>query len=139
MIKSKVKTADILTIQLDITMLPYVVQDITHLIGLADVLKIVDHYKGRKMWVPAEFDPTHPLALLLGAASAVKLIDAYHGESIEIPKCDAAMRFVRNKQIIQSDKSQSQLATEWNLTVRQIRKIQGKNNLGFDERQEQLF
>jgi hypothetical protein len=115
------------------------VQDIANIIGLADTLKIVDHFKGRSMWVPAEFKPTHPLALLLGAESAIKLIDEYHGDTIEIPKCDAAMRVVRNMLIIKSDKSQSQLATDWNLTVRQIRNIQNLENLGFDERQQGLF
>ena len=134
-----IKTADILTIQIDIKILPYVVQDIAHIIGLADTLKLVDYYKGRKMWVPAEFKPAHILCKIAGATSATKLIAEYGGETLEIPKCDHAMRAVRNVQIIKSHQSQSQLAIEWALTVRQIRNIQGKENIGFDERQDSLF
>lgn len=135
----KIKTADILNINIDMTILPYVVQDIANIIGLADTLKLVDHYKGIKMWVPSEFDPSHILVKIIGPENTIKLVEAFHGDTLEIPKCEAAMRVVRNMQIVNSDKSQSQLAVDWNLTVRQIRNIQGLQNLGFDERQEQLF
>jgi hypothetical protein len=135
----KIKAADILTINIDIKILPYVVQDIANLIGLSATLSLVDHYKGRSMWIPAEFKPDHVLCKIIGPENAVKLIDQYHGETIEIPKCDHAIRVLRNQKIIDSDKSQSQLATEWNLTVRQIRNIQGIKNIGYDERQESLF
>lgn len=135
----KIKAADILTINIDVKILPYVVQDIANLIGLSATLSLVDHYKGRSMWIPTEFKPDHVLCKIIGHENTVKLIDQYHGETLEIPKCDEAMRAVRNMQIIKSDKSQSQLAAEWNLTVRQIRNIQGLENLGYDERQEKLF
>lgn len=135
----KINTADILTIKIDVKILPYVIQDIANLIGLGATLKLVDHYKGRSMWIPAEFKPDHVLCKIVGPEYAIKLIERYHGETIEIPKCDHAIRAVRNMQIVQSDKSQSQLATEWNLTVRQIRNIQNLSDYGFDERQESLF
>ena len=132
-----VKTADILTIQIDEKILPFIIQDIANLIGLGDTLKLVDAYKGTSMWVPAEFKPDHVLVKLIGEQSALKLIKRYAGESVEIPKCDGAMRGVRNTKITTSDKSQSALAREWNLTVRQIRNIQ--KDVRFDDGQDELF
>lgn len=132
-----IKTADILTINIDAKILPYVVQDIAHLIGLAAALKLVEHYKGTSMWVPGQFKPDHVLVKIIGHEPALKLIEAYGGECLEIPKCDDAVRAVRNGQIKLSDKSQAQLAREYNLTVRQIRNIQG--NRPEDDRQEGLF
>lgn len=132
-----IKTADILTINIDEKILPYVVQDIAHLIGLGAALKLVEHYKGTSMWVPGQFKPDHPLVKIIGHEAALKLIEAFPGENLEIPKCDDAVRAVRNGQIKLSDKSQSQLAREYNLTVRQIRNIQG--DMPDDDRQVGLF
>lgn len=120
----KNKTDDILTINIDAKILPYIVQDIAHLLGLADALKLVEHYKGTSMWVPSEFKPDHILVKIVGHKPAVKLILAYGGELLEVPKCEDAVRAVRNGEINLSDKSQSALAREYNLTVRQIRNIQ---------------
>lgn len=136
MTKALVKTADILTIKLDLKILPFIVQDIANLIGLPHALLLVDHYGGTSMWVPKEFKPDHVLAKIVGAESAIKLIEEYGGENIEITKCEAALRTLRNDMIRASDKSQSQLARQWQLTVRQIRNIQ---HGVVDDRQERLF
>ena len=132
-----IKTADILSINIDAKILPYVVQDIAHLIGLGAALKLVEHYKGTSMWVPGQFKPDHVLVKIVGHHAASQLIEAYGGECLEMPKCEDAVRAVRNGQIKLSDKSQSQLAREYNLTVRQIRNIQGDRPE--DARQEALF
>lgn len=133
----RIKTADILTIAIDEKILPYIVQDIAHLIGLPNALKIVDHYKGTSLWVPPVFHPELALVKLIGAEATIKLIKVYGDQkAIEIPKCDDAIRAVRNEKIAASDKSQSQLAREWGLTVRQIRNIQKDVK---DDRQSPLF
>lgn len=133
----KIKTADILTIKIDEKILPFIVQDLANIIGLADTLKLVDHYKGTSMWVPAEFKPDHILCKIIGAESFIKLTKSYGGEALEIPKCEDALRAVRNEKIRLSDKSQSQLAREWDVTVRWIRELQ--KNMDCDEVQENLF
>lgn len=131
-----IKSCDILTFKIDEKILPYVVQDISNLIGLGLALKLVEHYKGTSMWVPSQFRPDYHLVYIIGHEAMIKLIEAYGGERLEIPKCDDAMRAVRNFRICESDKSQSQLAHEYNLTVRQIRNIQCDIE---DDRQEGLF
>lgn len=118
--------ADILTLDLDVKILPYVVQDIANIIGLGDTLMLVDHFKGTNMWVPGEFKSDHLLCRIVDAESVHKLIKEYGSESLEIPKCEDALRAVRNEKIRLSNKSSSQLAREWNLTVRHIRNIKAR-------------
>jgi len=136
-VSALLKPVDILTIKIDEKILPYIIQDIANLIGLGAALKLVDAYKGTSMWIPSQFKPDYHLVYLIGHEAMIKLIDAYGGDRIEIPKCDDAIRAVRNFRICESDKSQSQLAHEYNLTVRQIRNIQGA--MPEDDRQEDLF
>lgn len=135
----KIKTADLLTIKLDEKILPPLVRDIVKVIGLADTLKLVDHYGGTTMRVPVKFKPDHLLCKIIGPASTVKLVEVFTGEALEIAKCDQAMRVIRNRLIVESDKIQKDLAREWGLTERQIRNIKSKDDLGFDERQDRLF
>lgn len=132
-----IKTCDILIFKIDEKILPYVVQDISNLIGLGLALKLVEHYKGTSMWIPSQFRPDYHLVYIIGADAMIKLIEAYGGDRLEIPKCDDALRLVRNFKICESDKSQAQLAREYNLTVRQIRNIQC--DMPEDDRQEDLF
>jgi len=132
-----IKTCDILTFKIDEKILPYIVQDISNLIGLGLALKLVEHYKGTSMWIPSQFRPDYHLVFLIGAEAMIKLIKAYGGERLDIPKCDDAMRAIRNFKICESDKCQSKLAHEYNLTVRQIRNIQC--DMPEDDKQENLF
>lgn len=131
-----IKQFDYLTIKIDEKILPFIVQDLIHLIGWEATMTLVDHYKGTSIWVPRNYTPDHVLVKLIGHAAALKLIETYGGERFDMPKCDDAMRAVRNFKICESDKSQAQLAREYNLTVRQIRNIQCDIE---DDRQEGLF
>lgn len=135
----RVKTADLLTIKLDEKILPPVVRDICRIIGLQACLKLVDSYGGVGMWVPVEYRDDHILCKIIGREHAAKLIDSYSGEEIQMPKCEQALRTVRNAAIIASDKSRRQLAIQYGLTERQISTIQKSAGLDFSERQDKLF
>jgi hypothetical protein len=134
---SAIQTASWLTIEIDEKLLPPIVRDIAAEIGLQAALKLVEHYQGVPMWVPVNYNPDHVLVKLVGEQATLKLIEMYPGEKPEIPKCESAIRAVRDAKIRSSDKSQRQLANEWHLTVRQIRNIQG----GYegDDGQVELF
>lgn len=134
-----VKTADILTIEIDQSILPMIVQELADLIGLNNALKLVDHYKGVRMWVPVEFRDDHVLCKIVGHAATVKLVQNFPGMMLEIPSCHEALLTVRNATIIRSDKSTRQLAIEYDLSERQIRYIKAKCAFDYDERQERLF
>lgn len=135
----KVKTESLLTIALDERILPKQVRDIGQVIGLPATLKLVDSYKGTRVFVPSVFKPDHVLCKLIGHEPFIQLIEIYAADYLEIPKCDNALRLARNNIITSSDKSQAQLARDWDLTERQIRNIQKNADLSFDERQNQLF
>lgn len=135
----KIKTADLLTIKLDEKILPPLIRDIARVIGMAETLKLVDVYGGTTLRVPVRFKPDHVLCKIIGPAKAIALIDEFAGEALEVAKCDEAMRVIRNRLIVDSDKIQKELAREWGLTERQIRNIKSKDDLGFDERQDRLF
>jgi len=119
-----IRTEDILSSNLRIEIFPFIVQDIAHLIGIESALRLVERYQGTDMWVPDEYRPNHVLEQLVGETGFKKLIEKYGAESHEIPKCDAAIRTVRNKLIRESTRSQRDLGMEWKLTTRQIRNIQ---------------
>lgn len=132
-----IKTASVLNIAIDERLLPGIVREFADLIGLAATLKLVEHYPGIPMWVPVKWDCAHVLVKIIGHDAAMKLIENYGGESYPMPKCEEAIRFIRNTQIRASDKSQRQLAIEFRLTVRQIRNIQ--SGVEFDDGQDKLF
>jgi hypothetical protein len=134
---SAIQTASWLTIEIDENLLPPIVRDIAAEIGLHGALKLVEHYQGVPMWVPVNYNPDHVLVKLVGEQATLKLIEMYPGEKPEIPKCEAAIRAVRDAKIRASDKSQRQLANEWHLTVRQIRNIQ--SGYEGDDGQDELF
>jgi len=121
---SQIRTEDILNSNLRIEIFPFIVQDISHLIGIEGALKLVEKYQGTEMWVPEEYRPGHILEQLVGEIAFKKLIEKYGAENHEIPKCNVAIRSVRNKLIRESTMSQSDLARQWNLTIRQVRNIQ---------------
>jgi len=119
-----IKTEDILNSELRIEAFPFFVQDLSHLIGIEATLRLVNKYQGIEMWVPKQYQAGHILEQLIGEIAFKKLIQNFGSESYEIPKCDLAIRTVRNKLIRASTSSQRDLAVEWKLTIRQIRNIQ---------------
>lgn len=114
--------------EIDINILPGVLREMTDLIGLPATMQIVQRHGGTRLWVPALVEtlaPDHKLVKLVGMAAARTLSEQYGGETLEIPKAERALRAIRDKAIREQwpAKSQSQLATEYNLTERQVRTI----------------
>lgn len=114
--------------EIDINILPGVLREMTDLIGLPATMQIVQRHGGTRLWVPALIEtlaPDHKLVKLVGMAAARTLSEQYGGETLEIPKAERALRAIRDKAIREQwpAKSQSQLATEYNLTERQVRTI----------------
>lgn len=114
--------------EIDINILPGVLREMTDMIGLPATMQIVQRHGGTRLWVPALIEtlaPDHKLVKLVGMAAARTLSEQYGGETLEIPKAERALRAIRDKAIREQwpAKSQSQLAREYNLTERQVRKI----------------
>ncbi len=127
---------------IDVDDLPGILRDLVDLIGVTETMSIVEHYGGVRLYVPAKFDPEHPLIGVVGHKAAAALVEYAKGDSFDIPKADAALRAVRNRRIReqyqQSCKTQRDLALEYRLTDRQIRTIlSGLEE--FDDGQQSLF
>lgn len=118
-----IKTSEILDLEIDLTNLPFVVQDIANVIGLDDTLKLIDRYKGTPMYVPMQVKSEGLILKIIGLNNTVKLIKQFGGETLDMPKCSAALRTIRNKIILNSSLSVCEAARKFDLTPRQIRNI----------------
>lgn len=122
-------------------LLPQVLQDFVRLIGLAATMILVEHFGGRRLYIPANPHPDHQLVKLIGLDNLVKLSRVYGlQDHFDIPKAERALRHLRDQKIRSEygPKSTSQLAREYNLTERQIWNIVGRPSTSSSS-QEQLF
>lgn len=118
-----ISTSEILDLDIDLTQLPFVVQDIANVIGLEDTLKLIDRYKGTPMYVPMQVKAEGMILKVIGLNSTIKLIKQFGGDTLDMPKCSAAIRTIRNNFILKSKLSVCEVAKKFDLTPRQIRNI----------------
>lgn len=107
-------------------LLPTRLRDLARLIGLATAMTIVQHYGGRRLYIPSRAAVDHPLVALIGFEGLETLCKAYGLEDhFDVPKAAAALRFLRDEKIRseQGIKSTRVLAFEHGMTERQIWKI----------------
>jgi len=111
-------------------LLPPRLRDFVRLIGLPATLRLVEHYGGLRIYIPARPAPDHPFAELIGfdklsALSAEYAIDGT-GLRFVLPKAQRAFDAIRNEQIrtdFSTGKSVRALATEHRLVERQVARI----------------
>lgn len=109
-------------------LLPRLLQDFVRLIGLHATMILVEHFGGRRLYVPGRPNPDHHLAGLIGYDNLVKLSNVYGLEDhFDIPKADAALRHLRNIKIRSEygPKSAEVLAREHKITRRRVLQIVG--------------
>ena len=126
--------------QINIDLLPYILQDLAGLIGLPLTMRLVEEYGGIRLYIPkGEMADNHALVKLVGREAAEKLQREYGGEPhMDIPLALASVRAVRNAEIraARPHTSVSKLAREHRTTERNIRMICGEVE---DDRQVGLF
>lgn len=125
--------------EIDQSLLPGILLEISELIGIAATLKLVAKYGGVRLYVPKTLRPDHDLVAIINRELAETMIDRFGGEVLEIPKALLANVSLRNVTIKQEYVilSQRQLALKYKLTERQIRNIVAGN--GSDDNQMGLF
>lgn len=130
-----------MTVAIDASLLPPILQDFVDLVGLHATMRLVEAYGGVRLYVPkGELAEDHYLVRLIGREAAEKLQAMYGGEPhFDIPKAERAMRAVRDARIRarRADTPVRALALEHRLTERQIRTICGE--LEEDDDQAALF
>lgn len=110
-------------------LLPQVLQDFVRLIGLPATMILVEHFGGRRVYIPANPTPEHHLAKLIGLDNLTALSSVYGLEApMDIPRAVAALRHLRNTKIRDEygPKSAAKLAREHGLTERQVYSIVGE-------------
>lgn len=86
-------------IDLDPDLLPASAREIAATIGLAGTLKLIEHYGGIRVYVPAAMPAEHHLVPVLGLTGARALAGQFGGEMIDVPRAAAAVRDALYRQI----------------------------------------
>lgn len=126
--------------QINVDLLPGILQDLAGLIGLPLTMRLVEQHGGVRLYIPkGDMADEHELVALIGRAAAEKLRAMYGGEPhFDIPLALASVRAVRNAEIRakRQHASERTLAREYHTTERNIRLICGRVE---DDRQAGLF
>lgn len=104
--------------------LPKLIQQFTDCIGLEAALRIVQHWGGRRLWIPAK--PNDTLVDLIGDEAAAMLCKEFAGSYSTIPRCAELLRAQRDMEIRRKKDggaSISELAGEYRLNERHISRI----------------
>jgi hypothetical protein len=110
--------------------LPASARELVQAVGLQATLEIVERWGGVGLWIPVDLKPdgapTRRLADAIGARAAKRLHAVYRGSLIAVPKCDRALRVLRDEEI-RTRRAEGitvpSLAREYRLTERQIYNI----------------
>lgn len=123
--------------------LPERARAIAELIGLPATLKLVERYGGVRIYVPQTMPPSHALVGLLGVDAAERLSRAFGGdEHFDVPRCTLAARRARDATLVAdflAGMSHRNLALNYQLTERAVRKIIARAGITADDRQPELF
>lgn len=85
-----------------LALLPEVIVQCVHLIGVEQVLLLVDKFGGTELYMPTLTQSYHEQRLIdtIGEASASKLVRFFAGERVYIPRCDKLLRQARNRKFV---------------------------------------
>lgn len=122
--------------------LPASVRDLVDVVGMPAALAIVEARGGIRLCVPKRVTPDHWLVDLIGVDALQALISVYSGEEIEVPRCYAALRAIRDQQIVaeaEAGASNAELARKHNYTERGIRKLRRRVEKEIESPQNDLF
>lgn len=114
------------TLNAVIDYLPESMRDIVRVVGIDAAITIVQERGGICMYIPATASPDHWLANAIGMEAFTKLVEYAPGWEPKIPLCKEALIAIKEREILkkaQSGKSQAELAREYKMTERGIRKL----------------
>ena len=118
-----------------------IVREFVEVAGIDAALKLVKRYGGTRLWFPVDPAPDHALIVLLGDAG-YRLCERFAREWLDIPKCERALRAVRDSAIVDAliqGRTWASVAREHNLTERQVGNIAAKYRHHLPDPQADLF
>ncbi|HYE35476.1 Mor transcription activator family protein [Methylocaldum sp.] len=126
---------------MDNALLPPIVQEFVEVAGLEAALALVNAYGGTRLWFPSNPEPDHHLIKTLGEAGYT-LCARFALEWLDIPKCERALRAVRDAAIVEAlreGRTQADVAREYGLTWRQVANIAARYRDEEPDSQPDLF
>lgn len=124
---------------IDTSLLPESIRDMTDIIGISAALRIVEERGGIRLYVPKTPAINHWLSELIGLENMTALVNVYAGEEIEIPRCAAALKAMKNQEIANATGSVAEIARRYGYTERGIRNIRRRVELQGGSEQIGLF
>lgn len=105
--------------------LPATMQELGQEIGKSALIKLLEVYHNRKLYVPMKVSEKHYLFDLIGQEAFEKLVFYRAGLYIVFPACKAALNDIRDRRIKakRKDLTLQQLAHEFQLTATRISMI----------------
>lgn len=123
--------------------LPESLREIIELIGMPATLSLVGRWGGVRLYIPERIRPDHVLAQTLGVDNARALSEIFARCEINVPKCDAALRRIRDREIrrlhFEDGWPAHRLARHYHLTERQVYTILAQSDASPDDGQSSLF
>lgn len=94
-------------------------------VGYAAAIELVRAWGGGDLYLPDDIAPDHPISLRIGEAEAFSLCESFGPGNIPLPSYRTILIKRRNAVIRNraSTSTQSSLASEFGLSIRQIRNI----------------
>lgn len=105
---------------------PSSLEDVCPVIGYRATRILVAWFAGKQLYVPENFRPKHPLAVLLGDSAARALIEAFPRSLISIPSRTQDEVYARHRTIAEQlarGVSVVDVAEQCDLTVRRVQQI----------------
>lgn len=106
--------------------LPQGLNELRDVIGPAGAVALAQRRGGQALYVPRRFKPDHWLAGLIGEAELGRFVEAYGGDRVSVPKIDAVLRQLRERELKAErgrGASIAVLAARFGLTRRRILQI----------------
>jgi hypothetical protein len=106
-----------------------VLDEIAQVAGYTPTRYLVVWYAGKRLSVPAVFDPQHPLRWLMGLVPFRALVRAFGGQRLKIPKDTKDSAYQRDRLIAErlaAGASLKTVAEEFRLTRQRASQIRGE-------------
>lgn len=110
--------------------------------GVSAALRLVECRGGQRIYVPQAVEPDHWLVEIIQISGLQALVAAYPSEHIEVPKAEAALRFLRDCEMRAArarGASITQLAGTTRLSRRRVLQVLASDCGQADNEQPSLF
>lgn len=100
--------------------------DLAASVGFTATVALMTWFEGRRLHVPRQVLPQHPLATLIGLPALRALVRDFGGEDLWLPASDQFGRYARNRDIavrLAAGDTPAQIAERFGLSERRVEQI----------------